>query len=61
MVDGSVVDPHHVDADPDSTYHPNADLDADPDSDLISEFLFDADANPDPDLFFTLMRIRIRI
>jgi hypothetical protein len=27
----SVVDPHHLDADPDSTYHP----DADPDSDFI--------------------------
>jgi hypothetical protein len=27
---GSIVDPHHVDADPDSTYH----LDADPDSDF---------------------------
>jgi hypothetical protein len=26
----SVVDPHHVDADPDSTYHPDADPDADP-------------------------------
>jgi hypothetical protein len=47
-IQSSVVDPHHVDADPDSTYHP----DADPDSD----FLFDADpdptfhpdANPDP-------------
>jgi hypothetical protein len=39
----SVVDPHHVDADPDadsdSTFHPDADQDADPDSD----FLFDVD------------------
>jgi hypothetical protein len=34
----SVVDPHHLDADPDSTYHP----DTDPDSD----FLFDADPDP---------------
>jgi hypothetical protein len=48
----SVVDPHHLDADPDSTYHPYADpdstyyLDAVPDSD----FLFDAD--PDPDSSF---------
>jgi hypothetical protein len=33
------MDPHHVDADPDSTYHP----DADPDSD----FLFDADPDAD--------------
>jgi hypothetical protein len=29
-------------ADPDSTYHPDADSDSDPDSD----FLFDADPNP---------------
>jgi hypothetical protein len=33
------MDPHHVDADPDSTYH----ADADPDSD----FLFDADPDSD--------------
>jgi hypothetical protein len=26
----SVLDPHHVDADPDSTDHPDADLDPDP-------------------------------
>jgi hypothetical protein len=26
----SVVDPHHVDADSDSTYHPDADPDMDP-------------------------------
>jgi hypothetical protein len=25
----NVVDPHHVDADPDSTYHPDADPDSD--------------------------------
>ncbi len=35
----SVVDPHHLDADPDSTNHPDADPEADPDSD----FLFDPD------------------
>jgi hypothetical protein len=39
------VDPLHLDADldadPDSTYHPDAD--ADPDSDFLS------DADPDPD------------
>jgi hypothetical protein len=35
----SVVDPHHVEVDPDSTYHP----DADPDSD----FLFNADPDAD--------------
>ncbi len=34
----SVVNPHHVEADPDSNYYP----DADPDSD------FYADADPDP-------------
>jgi hypothetical protein len=47
----SLVDPHHLDADPDSTYH----LDVDSDADTDSDFLFDAD----PD--FYLMRIRIRI
>jgi hypothetical protein len=38
-----------VDPDPDSTYHPNADTDADPDS----EFLFVAD------LGYQMMRIRM--
>jgi hypothetical protein len=47
------VDLHHLDADPDSTYHPDAAPDADPDSD----FLFDAD----PDRLFTLMWIWIQI
>jgi hypothetical protein len=49
------VDPHHVDADPDTTYHP----DADPDSDFFyadpyPTFHFDADpdADPDPDPSF---------
>jgi hypothetical protein len=28
------VDPHHIDADPDSTFHSDADPDADPDSDF---------------------------
>jgi hypothetical protein len=54
---GSVVDPHHVDADPDSTYHP----DADPDSDFYLMWIrirllldvdpyptFHSDADPDP-------------
>jgi hypothetical protein len=40
LVASSVVDPHHVDADPESTYHP----DAYPDSD----FLFDPHPDPDP-------------
>jgi hypothetical protein len=47
------VDPHHVDADPDSTYHPDADPDADPDS----GFLFDADSIR----HFILVRIRILV
>ncbi len=47
------MDLHHLDADPDSTYHPDAAPDADPDSD----FLFDAD----PDRLFTLMWIWIQI
>ena len=36
------MNPHHFDADPFSTYHPDADPDAGPDSD----FLFDADPDP---------------
>ncbi len=51
----SVVDPHHFDvdpgADPDSTYHPDAD--ADPDSDFYLVRI----RIP----LFTLMRIRIQI
>ncbi len=52
------MDPHHVDADadadPDSTYHPDADpdqiflFDADPDADLDPTFHPDADPDPDP-------------
>ncbi len=42
LVEASVVDPYHVDADPDPTYHPDADPDSDPDSD----FLFYADPDP---------------
>jgi hypothetical protein len=53
QVTSSVVDPHHFDADPDSTYHPDADPDADP---LI--FLFDADPDPLPQIY-RLNRIRI--
>jgi hypothetical protein len=34
----SVVDPHHLDADPDSTYHPDA----------VPDFEFSFDADPDP-------------
>ncbi len=43
---GSVVDPQHIDADPDSTYHPDADPHPDP------GFLFNADADPDQDTTF---------
>ncbi len=31
LVLGSVVDPHQLDADPDLTYHPDADPDLNPD------------------------------
>jgi hypothetical protein len=41
------VDPHHFDADPDSTYHPDADPDADSDFFRIR--------------LSTVMRMRIRI
>ncbi len=50
LVPISVEDLHHIDADPDSTYHPAAD----PDFDCylmriwISGLLFDADADLDP-------------
>ncbi len=46
-----VVDPHHLNADPDpdsTDHHPDADPDVDPDS----HFLFDADADQDPDPTF---------
>ncbi len=38
--DTSVVDPHHLDAEPDSTYHPDADPDPThhPDADLDPSF-----------------------
>ncbi len=40
------MDAHHVDADPNSTYHPYADPD--------SDFYPDADADPDPDPSFQI-------
>jgi hypothetical protein len=52
------VDPHHLDADPDSTDHPDAVsdsdflLDADPDADPDPTFYPDAETDPDPDLSF---------
>ncbi len=39
----SVVDPHHIDTDLDSTYHPDADPDADADPDMTCH----PDADPD--------------
>jgi hypothetical protein len=44
----SVVDPHHLDADPDSTYHPDADSDStyQPEKTRIL-ILFDPDADPE--------------
>ncbi len=44
----TVVDPHHLDADVDSTYHPDADSDADPDSDFLFDAVLEADPDPDP-------------
>ncbi len=46
----SVVDPHHLDAEPDSTYHPDANPDSTfhPDVDLDPTFHPDADPDPDP-------------
>ncbi len=40
------MDPHHVDADPDSTYHPDADPDL--------TFHPDADPDPNPDPSFQI-------
>ncbi len=48
------MDPHHFDADrpdanPDSTYHPDEDMDADSDSLFDADPTFHPDADPDPD------------
>ncbi len=43
----SIVDPLHFDEDPNSTYLP----DADPDADRYSDFLFNA--NPNADLYLS--------
>ena len=40
------MDPHHIDADPDPTFHFDADPDPDP------AFYFDADPDPDPTSHF---------
>ncbi len=44
------MDPHHLDADPDSAYHPDADSDLayHPDADPDSTYHPDADPVPDP-------------
>ncbi len=42
------MDPHHVGANPDSTYNP----DADPDSDFLLDEDLDADPDPYPDPCF---------
>jgi hypothetical protein len=51
----SVADPHPLDADPDPTYHFDADLNADSEPD----FLFDVHPDADPDFYLIRMRIRI--
>jgi hypothetical protein len=52
----SVVDPHHLDRDPDAdqdlTYHSDADTDADFLFDGDPDPTFHPDADPDPDLSF---------
>jgi hypothetical protein len=42
------LDPHHIEADPDSTYHSDADSDILFDADSVPTFHPDADTNPDP-------------
>jgi hypothetical protein len=49
LVNYSVLYPHHLDADPDSTYHSDADPDA------------DTDVDPDSDFSLMQMQIWIRI
>jgi hypothetical protein len=46
------MNPHHLDADPDSTYHPDVDPVADTDSYFYLGFFIDADADPDADPTF---------
>jgi hypothetical protein len=57
QVEYSIMYPHHLDADPDSTYYLDADPDKDPDSDL---YLLRMRIHVRIRLF-TLMRIGIRI
>jgi hypothetical protein len=51
-LDISVVDPHHFDADMNSTYDPDAGPDADPDYSVLFDTdpdqTFPPDADPDP-------------
>jgi hypothetical protein len=50
------VDPHHVDADPDSTFYPDVDLDSDFyfDADPDSTFHPDVEPAPAPDPSFQI-------
>jgi hypothetical protein len=45
----SVVDPHYIVADPNSTYYPDSDPDTDPDSDFYFDADPDATFHPDAD------------
>ncbi len=46
------MDVHYVDADPDSSYHPDADPDSDFLFDTYPDPTFHPDADPDPDPSF---------
>jgi hypothetical protein len=52
MLSISVVDPHHLDVDPDPTFHCDADADLDhtfhSDADADLDHTFHSDADPDP-------------
>jgi hypothetical protein len=52
----SVVDPHHLDADPDATYRPDADSDVLFDADSAPTFHPDAEPDPDSDPSFKKSR-----
>jgi hypothetical protein len=70
-----IRNPHHVDADPDPTFHPNSEPDPDPSFQIKAEILYiwacnlqiDADPDTDPvyhfgaDPDFYLMRMLIRV
>ncbi len=48
------MDPHHVEADPDSTYHRDADPDATYHRDADPDSTYHRDEDPDPDPCFQL-------